>query len=172
METFSALLALCAGNSPSPVNSPHKGQWRGALMFSLIRAWIHGWVNTCEAGDLRRHRGHYDVNVMFYVMWILVTWYILFQNTFIYHIYIYIIPRCFVLHKCILLSTNRRQMTPVWSQSSTCSTCIYIYILYIYIYIYTYICVCVNKSIRLNIAFHSVFEWVWVRSLVLSHWRH
>ena len=35
METFSALLALCAGNSPVPVNSPHKGQWRGALMFSV-----------------------------------------------------------------------------------------------------------------------------------------
>ena len=25
----------------SPVNSPHKGQWRGALMFSLICAWIN-----------------------------------------------------------------------------------------------------------------------------------
>ena len=36
METFSALLALCAGNSPVPVNSTHKGLWRGALMFSLI----------------------------------------------------------------------------------------------------------------------------------------
>ena len=64
METFSALLALCAGNSPVPVNSPHKGQWRGALMFSLICAWINGWVNNREAGDLGRHRGHYDVNVM------------------------------------------------------------------------------------------------------------
>ena len=64
METFSALLALCAGNSPVPVNSPHKGQWRGALMFSLICAWINRWVNNREAGDLRRHRGHYDVNVM------------------------------------------------------------------------------------------------------------
>ena len=30
----------------SPVNSPHKGQWRGALMFSLICAWINGWVNN------------------------------------------------------------------------------------------------------------------------------
>ena len=48
----------------SPVNSPHKGQWRWALMFSLICAWINGWVNNREAGDLRRHRGHYDVNVM------------------------------------------------------------------------------------------------------------
>ena len=44
----------------SPVNSPHKGQWRGALIFSLICGWINGWVNKREAGDLRRHRGHYD----------------------------------------------------------------------------------------------------------------
>ena len=64
METFSALLALCAGNSPVPVNSPHKGQWRRALMFSLICVSINGWVNNREAHDLRRHRGHYDVNVM------------------------------------------------------------------------------------------------------------
>ena len=35
----------------SPVNSPHKGQWRGALMFSLICVWINGWVNNREAGD-------------------------------------------------------------------------------------------------------------------------
>ena len=48
----------------SPVNSPHKGQWRGALMFSLICAWINGWVSNCKAGDLRRHRAHYDVIVM------------------------------------------------------------------------------------------------------------
>ena len=64
METFSALLALCAGNSPVPVNSPHKGQWRGALVFSLICAWINGWENNGEAGDLIRHRAHYDVTVM------------------------------------------------------------------------------------------------------------
>ena len=44
-----------------PVNSPHKAQWRGALMFSLICARIYGWVNNREAGDLRRHRAHYDV---------------------------------------------------------------------------------------------------------------
>ena len=34
-----------------PVNSPHKGQWRGALMLSLICAWMNGWVNNREAGD-------------------------------------------------------------------------------------------------------------------------
>ena len=49
METFSALLAICAGNSTVPVNSPRKGQWRRALMFSLIYARINGWVNTDEA---------------------------------------------------------------------------------------------------------------------------
>ena len=46
----------------SPVNSPHKGQWRGALMFSFI--CINGWVNNREAVDLRRHRAPYDVTVM------------------------------------------------------------------------------------------------------------
>ena len=48
----------------SPVNSPHKGQWRGASMFSLICARINGWVNNGEAGDLRRYRAYYDVSVM------------------------------------------------------------------------------------------------------------
>ena len=48
----------------SPVTSPHKGQWRGALMFSLICAWMNDWVNNRDAGDLRRHRAHYDVTVI------------------------------------------------------------------------------------------------------------
>ena len=48
----------------SPVNSPHKGQWRGTLLFSLICVWVNGWVNNREAGDLRRYRAHYDVIVM------------------------------------------------------------------------------------------------------------
>ena len=48
----------------SPVNSPHKGQWRGALMFSFIWTSIDGWVNNRETGDLRRHRAHYDVTVI------------------------------------------------------------------------------------------------------------
>ena len=53
------------GNHRFPVNSLHKGQLRGALMFSLICVWINGWVNNREAGDLRRHCAHYDVIVMF-----------------------------------------------------------------------------------------------------------
>ena len=60
MERFSALLALCAGNSP--VNSSHKGQWRGAWYFYLICVWINR-----EAGDLSHYRAHYDVTVMTYL---------------------------------------------------------------------------------------------------------
>ena len=48
----------------SPVKSPLKGQWHGALVFSLICAWINGSVNNGEAGDLRCHRANYDVTVM------------------------------------------------------------------------------------------------------------
>ena len=52
------------GIHQSPVKSPHKGQWRGALMFSLICVWINGLVNNRKAGDLRYYRTHYDVIVM------------------------------------------------------------------------------------------------------------
>ena len=71
METSSASLAFgwgihrrLRGIHRSPVNSPHTDQWRGALMFSLICAWTGSWVNNQDAGDLRRHRAHYDVTVM------------------------------------------------------------------------------------------------------------
>ena len=50
----------------SPMNSLHKGQWRGALMFYLICVWINSWENNREAGDLGRYRAHYDVIVMIY----------------------------------------------------------------------------------------------------------
>ena len=50
---FPRYLPFVRGIQRSPVNSPHKGQWRGALMFSLICVWINGWVNDREAGDLR-----------------------------------------------------------------------------------------------------------------------
>ena len=53
----------------SLVNSPHKDQWRGALLFSLICVWINGRVNNHEAGDLGRYRAHYYVIVMNYLTW-------------------------------------------------------------------------------------------------------
>ena len=64
METFPRYWPCVRGIHRSPVNYPHKGQWREALMLSLISAWINGWVNNREAGDFRRHRAHYDVTVM------------------------------------------------------------------------------------------------------------
>ena len=64
MENFPRYWSFVRGIHRSPVNSPHKGQWRGALMFTLICTRINGWVNNREAGDLRRYRPHYDVIVM------------------------------------------------------------------------------------------------------------
>ena len=63
IETFSALLVFCAGNSTVTGEFPtHKGQWRGALMFSLIFAWANGWTNHRDAGDLRRQWRHYNAS--------------------------------------------------------------------------------------------------------------
>ena len=62
--TLSALLAFVRGIHRSPVNFPHKGQWRRALRFSLICAWTHDCANSCDSGDLKRHRTYYDVIVM------------------------------------------------------------------------------------------------------------
>ena len=65
----------------SPVNSPHKGQWRGALMFTWICARINGWVNNREAGDFWRYRGHYDVIVMLVIwFWNVSQWVTLFVS--------------------------------------------------------------------------------------------
>ena len=47
-----------------PVNSPHKGQSRGALVFSLIYAWTNDWVYNRDASDLGRHNVHYDATLM------------------------------------------------------------------------------------------------------------
>ena len=65
METFSALLAFVKGIHWSPMDSPHKGQWRRTLMFSLICAWTNAWANNRDADDLRHHRAHYDVTVIY-----------------------------------------------------------------------------------------------------------
>ena len=48
----------------SLVDSPHKGQWSGALMFSLICTWTNGWARNRGTGDLRRYRAHYDVTMI------------------------------------------------------------------------------------------------------------
>ena len=61
METFSALLAICAGNSPVPGEFPAQRPVTRSFDVFLICVWINGWVNNRKAGDLRRYRAHYDV---------------------------------------------------------------------------------------------------------------
>ena len=80
METFPRYWPFVRGIHRSPVNSPHKGQWRGALMFSLICAWINDWVNNGDAGDLRRYRDHYDVIVMLHRLLWCYNWTFVSQN--------------------------------------------------------------------------------------------
>ena len=70
LKHFPRHWSFVRGIHRSPVNPPHKGQKRGALIFSLICAWISGWINNREAGDLRRDRAHYDV--LFIINW--TTW--------------------------------------------------------------------------------------------------
>ena len=57
---FSRYWPFVQGIHRWPVNSPHKGQWRGALVFYLVCAS----VNNRSTGDLRCHYAHYDVIVM------------------------------------------------------------------------------------------------------------
>ena len=53
---------LC-GEFTGPRWIPHKKASDAELWyFSLIHTRINGWVNNGYAGDLRRHRAHYDVN--------------------------------------------------------------------------------------------------------------
>ena len=66
---FPCYWSLCVrGMQRSSMDSPHKGQWCGALMFSLICASINSWVNNREAGDLRRHRAHNYVFEMYHTL--------------------------------------------------------------------------------------------------------
>ena len=101
MELFSALLAFVRGIHRSPVNSPNKGQWRVALMFSMMYAWIYGRVNIHGAGDLRRHHAHSDVTVMnrsqvirLYQNWAPVSHHLL-QKVFMNFWFCYIYPETF-----------------------------------------------------------------------------
>ena len=65
METFSALLAICAGNSP--VSGEFPAQRPVTLSFDVFfdLRLNNGWVHNGEAGDLRRYRAHFDVTVMY-----------------------------------------------------------------------------------------------------------
>ena len=63
METFFALLAICAGNSPVPGEFPTQRPVTRSFDVLFDMRPNNGWVNNGETGDLRRHRAHYDVIV-------------------------------------------------------------------------------------------------------------
>ena len=64
--SISALLAICAGNSPVTGEFPAQRPVTQSfdVFFDLCLNWMNDWVNNREAGDLRRHRAHYDVTIM------------------------------------------------------------------------------------------------------------
>ena len=64
MEAFSALLAICAGNSPVTGEFPTQRPVTRSFDISLICAWINGWVNNGKTADLGCHRVHYEVTIM------------------------------------------------------------------------------------------------------------
>ena len=64
METFSAWLAICAGNSPVP--GEFSAQRPVTRSFDASASeFINDWVNNREASDLRRYCAHYAVIVMY-----------------------------------------------------------------------------------------------------------
>ena len=73
-KNFPRYWPFVRGIHRSPLNSPHKGLWRWALMFTLICARINGWVNNGEAGDLRRYLAHSDAIVMAFWCFPVIPW--------------------------------------------------------------------------------------------------
>ena len=67
MEPFSKLLAICKGNSPVIGEFSRTKAGDEEIWWLFICAWIKGWVNNGEAGDLICHRTHHDVIVMLWI---------------------------------------------------------------------------------------------------------
>ena len=64
METFPALLDICVGNSSVPGEFPTRRPVTRSFDIFFDLGPNNGWVNNGEAGNLRRHRSHYNVIVM------------------------------------------------------------------------------------------------------------
>ena len=68
METFSALLVFCAGNSPVTGEFPaQRPVTRNFDVFFDLRL-SDNWAYKGDAGDLRRYCAHYDVIVMHFIL--------------------------------------------------------------------------------------------------------
>ena len=101
METVSALLALCAGNSPVSGEFPSQRPVTRSVDVSLICALINSWVNNRKAVDLRHNRANYDVSVVM-IHWPLVNWNLKWHRRYRLHI------RCLstIILKCIKAETS------------------------------------------------------------------
>ena len=73
-EHFPRYRPFVTGIHWSLVDSPHKGQWHRVFMFSWICPWTNGWTNSQDVGDLKRHRAHYCVTIMWIQMVIHPHW--------------------------------------------------------------------------------------------------
>ena len=75
---FSPFMMTSSNGNIFCVTGPLCGEFTGHRWLPLTKAsdaelwyylwsqpWINSWVNNREAGDLRRHRAHYDVIVIF-----------------------------------------------------------------------------------------------------------
>ena len=130
---------LVRGFHWSPVNSSHRDHWCGALLFSLICAWLNGWVNNREAGDLRRHHAHFDVIVI-----------LMFDKCVLcFYLYYYVVQDfacwCPVAH----------------SSMTSADTVLNIMYVYVYIYIYIYICVCVCMCVCVYVCMY-IYIYIYV----------
>ena len=115
METFSALLAICVGNSPVPVNSPHRGQWRRALIFFDLRlnkplseqSW--GWWFETPSRQLLRQCNGVQIPQAMYGQWCFTCVYALghniFNDTFIH---------CTMTEDEFLPLLLEKKVCPVW----------------------------------------------------------
>ena len=167
METFPRYWPFVRGIHGSPVNSPRKGQWRGALMFSLICGWLNNWVNNSDAGDLRRHRAQYDVTVMknpntkiwmkwkqhnTKSSWLIrkywaesIGWY-----KHILHDKLFVVAQ-YIEHWDISMHQKDHANRKFGTVAQTCYSDIGIYI-----YIYTYIYICIMKELQETMLINNV----------------
>ena len=78
---FTRYWPFCAGNSLVTGEFPSQRPVTRSFDFSLIYAWINGWVNYRKAGDLRLYRAHYDVTVLYVLQtWLILTPYIIYTS--------------------------------------------------------------------------------------------
>ena len=68
MMTSSSASIFCVTGPVSGEFTGHRGipvtKACDAELGCFLCAWWNGWLNTRDAGDLRRHRAHYDVTVI------------------------------------------------------------------------------------------------------------